>query len=131
MTVFLCTNCRQPITTQLVLGEPLRGPERPAGNEIAPPRMVQGTYKLNYNSSLWIVHPDDVPGAALHPDARRLNGCCGLSGQDGPNLVCANCGEEVATKESDCWTDNLVALITSAVLEEPTASEAHRPGPGD
>ena len=75
-------------------GEPRWGPERPSGNEIALPRMAQGTYKLNFNSSLWIVHSDDVPGEALHPDSRRLNGCCGLSGQDGLKLVWANCGEE-------------------------------------
>ncbi|MFD8417726.1 hypothetical protein ACFV2Q_39415, partial [Streptomyces sp. NPDC059650] len=59
------------------------------------------------------------PGTALHSDARRLSGCCGLAGQDGPNLVCSGCGLEVATKESDCWTDNLVALATAAVSEDP------------
>jgi DNA-directed RNA polymerase subunit RPC12/RpoP len=118
VTVFLCANCGKPVTAELTEGQPLRGPERPPGHEIAPPRMAQGTYKLNYNASLWILNPDDVPGTALHPDARRLNGCCGLAGHDGPNLVCANCGADVATKECDCWTDNLVALIAEAVIEE-------------
>ena len=68
------------------------------------------------DASLFILHPDDVPGTALHPDSGRRGGCCGLHGQHGPNLVCADCGAEVATKESDCWTDNLVALIAAAVV---------------
>ncbi|WP_328958141.1 hypothetical protein [Kitasatospora purpeofusca] len=80
--------------------------------------MAQGTFTVNVDGSLLILHPDDVPGTALHPDARRVNGCCGLAGQDGPNLVCSGCGVEVATKESDCWTDNLVALVATAVSED-------------
>jgi hypothetical protein len=79
--------------------------------------MALGTFKTNFDGSLLIFHPDDVPGAVLHPDPRRVSGCCGLAGQDGPNLVCGGCGVEVATKESDCWTDNLVALIAAAVTE--------------
>jgi hypothetical protein len=59
---------------------------------------------------------------ARHPDSRRLVGCCGIAGQDGPNLVCGGCGVEVATRESDCWTDNPVALIATAVTDEPMAS---------
>lgn len=43
--------------------------------------------------------------------------------KDGPNPVCSDCGVEVGAKESDCWTDNLVALIVSAVTE----SVASRP----
>jgi len=81
--------------------------------------MAPGTYVVNFDGSLLILHPDDVPGTALHPEARRLGGCCGLAGQEGPNLVCSGCGVEVATKESDCWTDNLVALIVAAVTEAP------------
>jgi hypothetical protein len=79
--------------------------------------MSSGTFKINFDGSLLIFHPDDVPGAARHPDPRRLVGCCGPAGQDGPNLVCMGCGVEVATKECDCWTDNLVALIAAAVTE--------------
>jgi hypothetical protein len=82
--------------------------------------MAPGTFKLNFDSSLLIFNPDDLPGTALHPDPRRVSGCCGHAGQDGPNLVCVGCGVEVATKESDCWTDNLVALIAAAVTDGPT-----------
>ncbi|MER6167121.1 MULTISPECIES: hypothetical protein [Streptomyces] len=117
MTTFHCVSCQQLLTREVAPGEPLRGPERPVGHEVVSPRMAPGTFKVNFDASLLIFHPDDVPGTALHPDSRRLVGCCGLAGQDGPNLVCSGCGVEVATKESDCWTDNLVALIASAVTE--------------
>lgn len=116
--VFRCTNCQQPLTGAVEPGESLRGPEHPPGHGVPSPRMAQGTFTVNVDGSLLILHPDDVPGTALHPDARRVNGCCGLAGQDGPNLVCSGCGVEVATKESDCWTDNLVALVATAVSED-------------
>ncbi|GGV69985.1 hypothetical protein GCM10010277_80570 [Streptomyces longisporoflavus] len=117
MTVFHCVNCQQPLTGEVEPGEPLRGPERPPGHEIASPRMAQGTFKVNFDGSLLILHPDDVLGTAPHGDARRLSGCCGLAGHEGPNLVCSGCGTEVAMKEDDCWTDNLVALAAAAVSE--------------
>lgn len=81
--------------------------------------MAPGNFKVNFDASLLILHPGDAPGTAVHTDPRRLAGCCGLAGQDGPNLMCIGCGVEVATKESDCWTDNLVALIAAAVTGEP------------
>ncbi|MEV7025329.1 hypothetical protein AB0O00_24770, partial [Kitasatospora sp. NPDC093558] len=70
---------------------------------------------------VFVLHPDDVQGTRRHPDSARRNGCCGPDGQDGPNLVCAGCGAEVATKEADCWTQNLVALMASAVRVAPGA----------
>ncbi|MFC4761820.1 hypothetical protein [Dyella koreensis] len=49
-------------------------------------------------------NPDDL-NESVHDtsDARRLNGCCGLNGCDGPNQVCC-CGADVGTLRSDCWT---------------------------
>ena len=118
MVVFNCVCCQLPLTSEVEPGEPLRGPGRPSGHEVASPRMGRGTFKVNFDGSLLILHPDDVPGTAAHPDGRRLNGCCGPAGQDGCNLVCSGCGAEVATKESDCWTDNLVAVVAAAVSED-------------
>ncbi|MEU6351915.1 hypothetical protein ABZ896_21645 [Streptomyces sp. NPDC047072] len=93
MTVFRCANCQQSLTSEVLPGEPLRGPERPPSHEVVPRRVAPGTFKLK----------------------------CGHAGQDGPNLVCVGCGVEVATRESDCWTDNLVALIAAAVTDGSTA----------
>ena len=36
-------------------------------------------------------------------DFSRLNGCCGISGTDGPTHVCS-CNAEIGTLNSDCWT---------------------------
>lgn len=48
-----------------------------------------------------VVAPGDVRGTVAIPD--RLGGhCCGLDGQDGPNLACAGCGRPVATRIDDC-----------------------------
>ncbi|WP_436788590.1 hypothetical protein [Yinghuangia sp. YIM S10712] len=122
MVILLCKKCGHPITGNLSEGEPLRGPERPDGRDVALPRMAQGTYKFSVDGALLILHPDDVPGTASHPDSRRMNGCCGPHGQHGPNLVCSGCGAEIATKEADCWTDNLVAMMAAAVVQQ-------QPGP--
>lgn len=121
MTIFRCAMCRRPLTNEVAPGEALQGPERSAVHAIASPRMAAGTFKVNFDATLLILHPGDLPGAARHPDSRRLSGCCGAAGQDGPNLVCGGCGVDVATKESDCWTDNLVALIAAAVTEDSAA----------
>ncbi|WP_281157074.1 hypothetical protein [Streptomyces sp. HYC2] len=116
MTLFTCANCRQLLTGDLKKARPSRDTDKKSGHRIAPPRMARGTYAISHDASLFILHPDDVPGTAPHPDRRRRNGCCGLDGQDGPNLVCATCGADVATKQSDCWTQNLVALTAAAVV---------------
>lgn len=71
-----------------------------------------------------VVHPGDIRGLSLHPDRRRLNGCCRLDGCDGPNLVCAGCGAEIATEQSDCWVSwHDVRLDPAAVVEHRPNSE--------
>jgi hypothetical protein len=116
VTLFTCANCGHPLTGNLRESQASPASDHLSDHRVADPRVAQGTYAVNYDASLFILHPDDVPGTALHPDSRRRGGCCGLHGQDGPNLICADCGAEVATKESDCWTDNLVALMAAAVV---------------
>ncbi|UKK86148.1 hypothetical protein L7H23_08645 [Sphingopyxis sp. BSN-002] len=61
---------------------------------------------LEYAPQYWL-NPDDLDGQVRDtPDARRLNGCCGLDGCDGPNQVC-RCGAEVGTLRTDCWTPHV------------------------
>ncbi|MEU8825204.1 hypothetical protein [Streptomyces sp. NPDC048636] len=57
----------------------------------------------------------DVHGTELTSLRGRRNGCCGLDGCDGPNLVCRGCAAEVATEYSDCWTPQEVVLVPAAV----------------
>lgn len=44
-----------------------------------------------------------------HTDSRRFSGCCGSSGMDGMNKVCAN-NHEVATEFSDCYTSYYTSI---------------------
>jgi hypothetical protein len=64
----------------------------------------------------FVLHPDEVHGVRAHDDPMRSSGCCALDGLDGPNLVCASCGSEVATLTTDCWVYwSSVRLHTDAV----------------
>jgi hypothetical protein len=59
--------------------------------------------KLEFTPQFWL-NPADLRDAVRLPKkSRRLNGCCGLDGCDGPNQVC-RCGAEVGTLKTDCWT---------------------------
>ena len=61
---------------------------------------------LEFVPQYWL-HPEDLDGNIRNiRDARRLNGCCGLDGCDGPNQVC-RCGAAVGTLRTDCWTLHL------------------------
>jgi hypothetical protein len=61
----------------------------------------------------------DLVGTKRHPDPHRLNGCCGLDGCDGPNLVCEN-GHEVATERSDCWMAHAAILVQNVARSDGT-----------
>ncbi|MET7622787.1 hypothetical protein [Streptomyces sp. NPDC005408] len=64
----------------------------------------------------------------VHSSVRgRLNGCCGLDGCDGPNLVCRFCTAELAVERSDCWTPQEVVLLAGAV-EFALAPASTEPG---
>jgi len=65
-----------------------------------------GTY-FTHSKGKIIVNTGDLINANYHPDPRRLNGCCGLHGCDGPNRICVN-GHEIATEISDCWMPHAV-----------------------
>ncbi|WP_433463533.1 hypothetical protein [Spirillospora sp. CA-128828] len=117
MVIFVCVRCSQRLTGGLVevplpppVNEELRGPR-----EFLPTRMPQGTFAIAPEIGGFVLCPDDLTGVDLHPDSRRRNGCCGLDGLDGPNLICAGCGAEVATKQSDCWSQQQVTLLPAAV----------------
>lgn len=66
------------------------------------------------------VRPDGLVGVGNHPDRRRWVGCCGPSGGDGPNRVCA-CGHEVGTERADCLGPTAVYLDPKAVRAEAKA----------
>ena len=74
--------------------------------EDARPYIPEGQFWLSdgsyYPAGEWVANLADLVNTQLHPNSRRLNGCCGLDGCDGINRVCAN-GHEIGTERSDCW----------------------------
>jgi hypothetical protein len=77
---------------------------------------------FHQNVGGWILNIADV--VKTHPTTaqRRLSGCCGLDGMDGPNLLCVHCEAEVATKKTDCWMPHCVIFepaTTESVAERP------------
>jgi hypothetical protein len=68
----------------------------------------------------YVINLADRRNLAVHKDAKRLAGCCGMDGCDGPNQLCA-CGAEVATEKSDCWMPHAL-IFESGVVELVDAS---------
>ena len=60
----------------------------------------------------------DLIAVKHHSDHRRLNGCCGLDGLDGLNLICSN-GHEIGTEKSDCWIAHACILEPELVTLTP------------
>ena len=57
-----------------------------------------------------------------HPDQNRFHGCCGSSGSDGLNKLCAN-GHEVATEVSDCWLPHYIEFDLDKVIVKEIISD--------
>jgi len=56
----------------------------------------------------------DLVGVERTQDKAKLNGCCGLDGLDGYNLVCS-AGHWVGTEKSDCWMPHYAILAGTLV----------------
>ncbi|WP_328403320.1 hypothetical protein [Nocardia sp. NBC_00403] len=105
MSFLVCARCGKRLTTPINLAAPSADRDTPGQ-----PFMARGAYAVSWNKG-FILHPDDVTGAARDPDPNRWVGCCGPDGTHGPNLVCSGCQTEIATRESDCWKPHFVATI--------------------
>ncbi|MFG2981629.1 hypothetical protein ACGFYQ_10275 [Streptomyces sp. NPDC048258] len=135
MIVFRCAHCgtdlsvpvRQvPLPPEDEVPLPFQLPD----GEDCPPRLAPGTFAYDPRPSrfAWgrapkgtpaprvtdgamrsaVLSPEDVRG--VEPVPRRRQGCCGPSGSQGPNLVCAGCGAEVAVETADCYTMQEIVL---------------------
>ena len=73
----------------------------------------------------YVTNIADVISTKYHPDKNRLQGCCGYSDSEGPNLVC-ECGVEVGSEMSDCWVPRMSYF--SPVVTKTTNSEHDEDG---
>ncbi|GHA88214.1 hypothetical protein ACIQRS_03565 [Streptomyces termitum] len=69
-----------------------------------------------------LLHPDDAPALRPLPGNRNGTGCCGPSGDEGPNRACP-CGTPIATPAADCLGPYELHL-------DPVRTHAFSPEPG-
>lgn len=76
---------------------------------------VAGKYAINLK---------DIIRKRNHTEPWRLNGCCGLDGCDGLNLLDEN-GNEIGTEKSDCWMPHCAILEPDKVRIQDLKNERH------
>ena len=113
---FACTRCGLVITRKLRLLPESMPLDHAAGHDLLPP----GNYFVSpgefepEKAGDYLVNLKDLQNCKHHSDLRRRNGCCGLDGFDGFNLVCDH-GHEIGTERSDCWHGHHAVLSCSRV----------------
>jgi hypothetical protein len=126
--VFRCSACELALTKPLARLDDLSRLSEKDGEDhvpqgfylVAPDPGEDGGY-YSEAAGQFLINLRDLRNTRRHPDGRRLNGCCGLDGCDGKNLVCVN-GHEVGTERSDCWLAHSAALDPSAAEAAPEDS---------
>lgn len=109
--------------TYAVDPEPFGPPWRPWAENSSEEVRARGVYAPVYALShgprdAIVITPGDIRGTVLIPE-RCDGGCCGPDGRSGPNLACAQCGAEVATRIDDCGRWQAVWLDPRGVRELP------------
>ncbi|MFY9352349.1 MAG: hypothetical protein WBL20_24030 [Sphingobium sp.] len=101
-----------------------RQPIMPQGNAFKSYEPIEHSFTdepglLEFLPQYWL-NPDDLTDQVrLTKNHKRLNGCCGLDGTDGPNQLC-RCGAEIGTLKTDCWTPRMFIPVpqTTHWIEE-------------
>jgi hypothetical protein len=118
----VCRRCRTRLSEEVRLGGTAE--RNTSDGQAYVPRgttILDDDSFFHQNVGSYIVNVNDVVHTRLTGIQRRLAGCCGLDGMDGPNLLCDHCGAEVATKKTDCW-------MPHCVIFEPTATQVLQDG---
>ncbi|MFE4412124.1 hypothetical protein [Streptomyces sp. NPDC056821] len=66
-----------------------------------------------------VVGPEDTAGFLSYNPACQEHGCCGATGQEGPNQVCGGCGAVVATLFGECYGPYETHYLPGAVRTVP------------
>ena len=103
LILFKCATCGLPVTGPVRLLDEV--PDLPSedGVDLLPVGCCWRDDRPGKSCGRFLLNLRDMVNTRYHDDGRRTSGCCGPSGIDGVNRVCAN-GHEVATESSDCWT---------------------------
>src|ERR1700722_7123808 len=113
-----CQNCATKLTPELELVAP-----SDRKHEMGEQMLKQGWITQEAGSyfhdqpGVYIAHQEDVITMYITSEPKRLAGCCGLDGCDGPNLVCENCNTYVATKMTDCWMPHCIVFDRNTTRE--------------
>ncbi len=103
LILFKCAGCWLPVTRPVRLLDEV--PDLPSGDgvDLLPEGYCWRNDLTGKSCGRFLLNLRDMVNTRYHDDGRLVSGCCGLSGIDGVNTLCAN-GHEVATESSDCWT---------------------------
>ena len=121
-----CKRCRVAVSASLVTRDAAGLVERDAADRIPPGAMaIESDAFFPQHAGWFVVNLADLRQTDHTTNPARLNGCCGLDGLDGHNLLCAN-GHEIGVEKSDCWMPHCALLDPSLVFAERDVSQRTR-----
>lgn len=118
VAVFQCRRCHSNLTGPLALLTSSSSLCQKAAQSFVPEGHYWPVAEGQDFAGLFAVSLADLLNVGYHPDHRRLIGCCGPSGSNGPNRVCS-CGREIGIERSDCIWPQAVYFLPSEVLLVP------------
>jgi hypothetical protein len=62
---------------------------------------------LEFSPQYWLNPEDVLKACRITKKHERTSGCCGISGNGLPNLLCRTCRTEVGTMQADCFTPRI------------------------
>jgi hypothetical protein len=102
LILFKCATCGLPLTRPVRLLSELPAPP-PGSIDLVPENCCWRDDRPGRTYGRFLLNRKDTINTRDHDDPCRGSGCCGPSGIDGVNMMCAG-GHEVATESADCWT---------------------------
>ena len=119
MDLFRCQLCEMELSACLerladatALSEADKEPHVPEGHYV----VSDGSFFTGTEGKV-IMNLRDAKNIRRTADPSRLNGCCGLDGLDGPNILCAN-GHIIGTEKSDCWMPHALILEPDGITTQ-------------
>jgi len=117
--MFRCQLCKTELSSHLeeladltALSDADNAPHVPEGRYV----LSDGSFFTGTEGKV-IMNLHDARNIRRTDDPSRLNGCCGLDGLDGPNVLCRK-GHAVGTEKSDCWMPHALILEPDAISTE-------------